>query len=80
MYLYGVNAMTVAAPGLYTQATSCAAVVALANGGLVPERLVIITFLRKVKAIWMAMVEFQPGIPRLTMARLIVQPVCTRPV
>jgi len=31
MYLYGVNATTVAAPGLYTTATSCAAVVALAN-------------------------------------------------
>jgi type IV pilus assembly protein PilA len=33
MYLYGVNAQTIAAPGLYTQATSCAAVAALANGG-----------------------------------------------
>ena len=33
MYLYGVNASTVAAPGLYTTATSCAAVVALANAG-----------------------------------------------
>ena len=33
MYLYGVNANTVAAPGLYTQATSCAAAVpAMANG------------------------------------------------
>jgi type IV pilus assembly protein PilA len=34
MYLYGVNATTVAAPGLYTTATSCAAVVALANGAV----------------------------------------------
>ena len=78
MFRYGVDATTVAAPGLYTTVVSCPFVPRGYCNCCYWSALVITTLLRLQKPIWMAMLEFQPGIPRLTMALPIVQPVCSR--